>query len=107
MIQFKDGVDWSGADEAVVYASRIAEQIYLRIANVPLVITSIRDGEHSPTGRHPLGKAVDWRVHTIPAGIRPMVLRELRAKLPAPFVVLHEHVGTPNEHFHCHVDYKL
>lgn len=104
MLLIKDGVDWSGVDEMIVYASRVAEGVYQRIANVPVVITSLRDGVHSPGSKHYLGKAVDWRIHTVPVSLRGLLIRELQKALPFPFQILHEKIGTADEHCHAELD---
>ncbi|HRU10063.1 MAG TPA: hypothetical protein P5144_11865 [Thermoanaerobaculia bacterium] len=65
-----------------------------------LVVTSLNDGEHRPGSRHYSGDAVDLRSHNVPPELRAQLAIDLAARLGATFRVLHEAVGTPNEHFH-------
>lgn len=70
-----------------------------------LTITSFRDGVHSgPGDPHPLGEAVDLRVHGLTDDQVRRLLIDLRATLyrvPRRFYVTLEGAGTPDAHIHC------
>ena len=75
-----------------------------------VTITSGCDREHSrnPLSRHYTDEALDLRVHNLAEDARERLRGLLEAVLNHGrehliFRVLHENVGTPNEHLHCQV----
>lgn len=69
-------------------------------------ITSANDSEHMPGSLHYLDRAVDLRLHHVPAHLRAAVVQQLRDRLRPDFDVLWEGQGTPNEHVHVEYDPK-
>lgn len=66
-----------------------------------LVITSGNDSAHKPKSKHYENLAVDVRAKSFPDLItKTRFVDALRKELGPNFTVLHEGVGTPNEHFH-------
>jgi CRISPR/Cas system CMR-associated protein Cmr5 small subunit len=77
-----------------------------------IVITSINDSSHMEGSRHYTGEAVDIRTHNFPDMIAKntfvntllyMLNNNFEASVRDRFSILHESVGTPNEHIHVQV----
>lgn len=76
------------------------------------VVTSVNDGLHAKTSRHYTNEAVDVRAKhfkTLDEKRNYMEILDLflnqdpEALKSSSFVILHEYVGTDNEHFHIQV----
>ena len=66
-----------------------------------LVITSANDSQHKAGSKHYGNLAVDVRSKTFAdVTAKKAFIVALRRELGDAFTVLHECVGTPNEHFH-------
>lgn len=66
-----------------------------------LVITSANDSQHKAGSKHYVNLAVDLRAKSFADLVTKRAFVEaLKGELGANFTVLHENVGTPNEHFH-------
>lgn len=70
---------------------------------ITITITSGSDGQHSPGSQHPKGTAIDIRSHSFSDFSRERFRAAYEAKLGPQFRVLHEYIGTPQEHFHAQV----
>ena len=66
-----------------------------------LVITSANDSTHAENSRHYIDEALDVRSKTFTSESGKAAFRfNLERFLGPKFRVLHEGMGTPNEHFH-------
>lgn len=104
VVNVKDGVQFSiiaPGGFRILYAIDRAAQ-YL---NLPLVITSGTDGEHSgPNDPHHRGEAYDVRSHEFTPDQKQQVLEEILGYLDLDhFYGFLESPGTANEHFHFQV----
>lgn len=104
MTQLKPGVRLKDLQPQVVLAITVAEHIWWHAAQTMLVVTSCNDGEHKADSFHYRGLAVDLRIKTMPEKLRAQAVRQLQDALGAEFDVLHEGVGTDQEHVHCEYD---
>lgn len=74
---------------------------------VPFVITSALDGKHQRGSKHYTGCAFDIRAAGPGrADVTSSMVVALRAALAGEFDVVHESIGTPNEHVHVEWDPK-
>ena len=66
--------------------------VYYQQRQLPLTLTSLTDGKHSKTSRHPLGLAVDIRTRDLPPNIQVVdVAKDLKARLgPHYNLIVHE-----------------
>ena len=113
-VAFKKSVRVEEFTQALAWMLYILEQvsrIHPSFPN-PIVVTSIDDGKHSTNSKHYKGEALDIRTHNFEDTMSKRVfmntyLRELNKHPEAAetdkFIILHESIGTPNEHFHVQV----
>jgi hypothetical protein len=97
MVRLKEGVRVEGVRPETVLAILIAIPIFGKYGS-PLVITSLVDGKHSPTSRHYVGLAVDFRIWYIETH-EQQVTQELQKALGADYSVR-------LEEDHIHVSFK-
>lgn len=60
-MRLKTGVSYVGVQPQIWYAIGVADELHRMIANSPIVVTSLTDGEHNPGSLHPKGLAADLR----------------------------------------------
>ena len=104
MIALKPGVKLTNLTPQVVLAITVAEHIWWNAAQTTLVVTSCNDGQHKDGSLHYSGAAADLRIKTMPEKLRPVAVQQLIAALGPDFDVLHEYIGTANEHAHVEFD---
>ena len=107
MISLKPGVGLDDLCPQMVLAITIAEGVWALLGIGELVVTSVNDGVHAGGARpslHPLGRAADLRTQTLAPGDRAKAAADLAHRLGPEFDVLHEGIGTPNEHIHIQWD---
>jgi hypothetical protein len=113
MVRFKVNVRIKELTPALLWMLTCVSRVSKMHALFPtIVITSINDSKHSENSRHYTDEAIDIRTHNFPNDIVKKIFldtldRELNrnpeaTKLGA-FTLLHESIGTPNEHFHIQV----
>ena len=100
MIRFKDDVSLFGVRPEIVLAIFVAHEVYRDIGK-ELVVTSCRDGKHSPGSRHWIGYAVDLRTRHLTPTEALDVRDELADRLTDEFDVVLE-----SNHLHVEVDPK-
>lgn len=100
MISLKPGTKLTNLQPQIVLAVTVAEHIWWNAAQTTLVITSVNDGKHKDDSFHYRGAAADLRIKTMPVKLRAQAVQQLRSALGAQFDVLHEGIGTDNEHVH-------
>lgn len=113
MLAFKDGVRLnlqSGAIRhlldtlAKVATSSLGRQA---LAYDDITITSGNDGQHSQHSKHYRDEAIDIRTHNLKPAMRERFRAyyesALNATTPGHWRVLHEQVGSANEHLHAQV----
>ena len=112
-MRIKEGVDLSDLQPEMVRACQIIDLIYEE-AGYECWITSGREGGHhgQPVGGddrdpHYLGKAVDFRIHTVPPEARLALVDTIRLALGDRYVVLWENKGTDLEHLHVQAGHVL
>jgi hypothetical protein len=79
MVIYKPGVSGTPSTQ-ISYAISVAERIYAGLG-YDLVVTSLRDGQHSASSLHYSGNAVDLRTNTLNASQRQSVYQAIRAEL--------------------------
>jgi hypothetical protein len=90
----------SGLRPECLFAMSVAKWLcYER--GIEMVITSVAEGQHSPSSRHYTGQAFDMRRHTIPAEWIDDFCVELRKRLGDEFDVVVE-----PSHIHVECDPK-
>lgn len=106
MITFKEPLVRAYQIAPQVFAALAkADGIWISLGAAELVVTSLNDGSHSTGSLHYKGLAADLRTHNLPSPqARVEAWRRLKAALGSAYDVLHEHVGTPNEHVHLEYD---
>ena len=90
-------------ENAMAFHFVVVQQVFSERGHDPM-LTSADDGVHSDQSSHYRQEATDWRVHGIPMDDRVAIVEDLRSRLGPDFGVLHEAVGSPNEHIH--IQYK-
>ena len=100
MLKLKPGVRLLGLASQLVIAAVIVDGVYGSQGVTECWITTGIDGVHKVASDHYRGDALDFRIHNIPQEKRVTILLLLRASLGEDFDVLHEYVGTEQEHFH-------
>lgn len=100
----KEGVDFGPALHPA--GARILDAIKASAGRLDfdIVITSARDGVHSPNSVHYSGEAFDLRTNTLLPSQKAALLTNLQVELyrePRMFFAFLEHPGEPNEHIHC------
>ena len=112
-MRIEEGVELSDLQPEMVHACQIIDLIYEE-AGYECWITSGKDGMHH--GRplegdardpHYLGKAVDFRIHNVPAEARLALVDTIRLALGDRYVVLWENKGTDLEHLHVQAGHVL
>lgn len=100
----KAGVSLRGLQPQALVILQVAEAVY-RGFDVPLVVTSASDGEHSTDSLHYAGLAIDLRTKNIPTvADKGLIRREIAQALGQEFDVLLEYLGAQNEHLHAEYD---
>lgn len=90
-----------GIRPELVLALTIADQVFEDSGVYETVITSLKDGTHSPGSWHYSGWAADLRSKHVGATDRKnIILENLRSTLGAQWEVILESLGKPNEHYH-------
>lgn len=99
----KRGVSIGGCRSDILLALIAIEPIYKK-RSLDLVVTSGSENyKHSAhRSAHYRGDAADIRSKNIPKADRPNVLMAIKRKLGLDYVVIHEGIGKPWEHFHIH-----
>lgn len=100
MIQLKAGVKLASLTPQILLAVQAAEHIWWNAGQTTLVITSANDSQHKNGSFHFQGRAVDFRIQTMPRKLRDQATRQLREALGSQFDVLHEDPDGPNAHIH-------
>lgn len=100
MLKLKSGVRLHGIASQMILAAIIADGIYTEQGVMECWITTGIDGVHKVASDHYRGDALDFRVHNIPQEKRGLILEAIRVSLGEDYDVLHEYIGTENEHFH-------
>ena len=105
-MSIKPGVKVGGVRSEMVLAALEARAVW-ESHGVRFVITSARDGKHQRGSKHYTGCAFDIRAAGAGrADVTAAMVVELRAALGPEFDVVHESIGTPNEHVHVEWDPK-
>ena len=99
----KRGASIEGCGPEILLAAIKIEPLYAMLS-VDLVITSgSEEYKHSShRSAHYRGDAQDWRIKSIPKQDRKKLLKAIKRKLGPDYVVIHENIGTPQEHIHAH-----
>ena len=99
----KRGASIEGCRPEILLAAIKIESLYAK-HGVDLVITSgSEEYEHDAyRSAHYRGDGQDWRIKSIPKQDRKKLLRAIKRKLGPNYVVIHENIGTPQEHIHAH-----
>ena len=100
-MELKPGVDPTGVQGELLLALIVAERIIERMAGAKLIITSLRDGQHSAGSLHYQGKAADVRTRDIEEKLRAPVAEEIARMLGAKYDVVLE-----GDHLHIEFDPK-
>lgn len=114
-VTFKSNCRFARFTDALDFILGHLNKIMNDIPSIPdLMVTSVNDSEHSrsPLSRHYTDEAVDIRTHNFTdlMQVRTFV-NQISARLNTDpealkancFTVLHESIGTPNEHIHIQV----
>jgi len=100
MIQIKPGVDWSEMDKRLV---RVAEEWHaIQVsrygeAGAVTVVTSCREGVHSPPSFHYVGRAIDFRTRDTPDSEVEEMAALLRGTIGRRYAVV---IKTNPKHLH-------
>jgi hypothetical protein len=86
MLQIKQGVNVQGVSNEILLALMAVESLFDE-EGVDLVITSIRDGEHSRNSKHKLGYAVDIRTRDIAEDRLSLFTQQIRSALTDEYYV--------------------
>jgi len=92
-------------------AAKKMDQISREETNNEIVLTSVIEGKHSDSSLHPKGLAIDVRTWIYTNAEKEVLKRRWNKKLnPAwdydkrkgqrNFIIIHEGIGTKNEHIH-------
>jgi len=104
MIEFKAGVKLKDLQPQMLIALMLIEQEYDKFGTTT-VVTSGNDSTHKVGSKHYEGKALDFRTKNL--GLASQLVQAVKVKLnPLGYDVLHESIGTPNEHMHVEYDPK-
>jgi hypothetical protein len=105
MIRLKMGVRARELKPQTMLAIAVAAGVYESIG-LDLWVTSLNDGTHMGGSKHYSGEAADLRTRGIrEIGENPAnIAAALKVALGPDYDVLHESVGTPNEHIHIEWD---
>jgi len=97
MIRFKDGVSLQGIQPEIVATFNTVEAAF---APKVAVITSAKDGKHKRGSLHFSGNAIDLRVRHLVDGEAVRIHLLIQESLTNEYDVLHEYIGTDDEHIH-------
>lgn len=99
----KDGVSLDivpALDTAILKINKIYQTI-LQDPDYKIVITSANDfNGHKKNSAHYKGEAIDVRIKNIDKDLKNDIVKLTKGILGSNFTVIHEDVGTPNEHLH-------
>lgn len=102
-VKQKDGVNMTVVSEIDTALYEIIE-VYRKILNDPKympLITSANDYiGHSKNSAHYHGKAIDIRIKDLDKAVKKNIIDVIKVTLGNNYTVLHEDVGTANEHLH-------
>ena len=87
MIRFKPNVQLGFVPE-IWGALSIAEDIYDKLAQADVVVTSGREGQHILTSLHQVGRAVDIRIKHLPHNLWETIHQALLTRLPQYVILL-------------------
>jgi hypothetical protein len=101
MIKVKASVEMLGIRPELGLALSIVDSVLENCGVYETVITSLKDGTHTPGSWHYSGWAADLRSkHIGSAPQKTLVLDAMKSALGAQWTVLLENLGKPNEHYH-------
>ena len=90
-----------GIRAEVVLALTMCDQVFEDNGVYEMVITSLKDGTHSPGSWHYSGWAADIRSKNVGSTEhKNIILEKMRSTLGSQWEVILEHLGNPNEHYH-------
>ena len=99
----KDGVSLDivpALDTAILKINKIYQTV-LQDPDYKIVITSANDfNGHKKNSAHYKGEAIDVRIKNIDKDLKNDIVNLTKGILGSNFTVIHEDVGTPNEHLH-------
>ena len=99
---FKDiSVELYGMDIRVLAVLDVLDEIFMNVAGRRAIITSAREGTHSPNSLHYKGRALDLRNRDLSAEQNQRVVNLLRSRLGADWDVVVE-----KDHIHIELDPK-
>lgn len=103
----KAGVTIDVLTPQMVLAADIVWACYAQRGQGRPTITSCNDGVHKgkpvagdSKDPHYVGKALDFSIKLVPLAIRSDLVKDIKFSLGPQFVVLHEAIGSVNEHLH-------
>lgn len=91
---FKEGISLIGVKPETILGIQICDQVYRSQGHV-LFVTSVCDGDHSPSSLHYMGRAFDCRIWGLSPEELTSLVTAIRNVLPKQFVVVLE-----NDHIH-------
>lgn len=99
----KDGVSLDivpALDTAILKINKIYQTV-LQDPDYKVVITSANDfNGHKKNSAHYKGEAIDVRIKNIDKDMKNDIVKLTKGILGSNFTVIHEDIGTPNEHLH-------
>lgn len=99
----KDGVSLDivpALDTAILKINKIYQTV-LQDPDYKVVITSANDfNGHKKNSAHYKGEAIDVRIKNIDKDMKDDIVKLTKGILGQNFTVIHEDIGTPNEHLH-------
>jgi hypothetical protein len=104
MIDIKAGVVFEVLTDEMQEAMRVVQAVWGRMSCPRPAITSAHDGHHVDGSKHYMDQALDFRLRNVPMAAREPAIQAVQAELGSLYTVLHEDVGTPNEHMHVQFD---
>ena len=105
-MSIKPGVDLTGILPEMGIAVSIVMDVARSLA-IPFVITSGRDGKHSPTSLHYSGLALDFRANHVPEPTAVEYGRVVAERLGKQYdVILERDKDGKIDHLHCEFDAK-
>jgi len=112
-VTFKANVRVKRLTPALIWIFEVLDRIQNLYSDIPeLVITSVNDSNHSPNSRHYKDEAIDIRTHYFKdkkekdrfiSLLDAWLNKDPEALRKNAFTILHESVGTVNEHIHVQV----
>jgi len=97
MLRFKAGVSLQGIQPEIVATFQTVEAAF---APKEAVVTSAKDGRHKRGSLHFSGNAIDLRVRHLVEGEAVRIHLTIKTALTDEYDVLHEYIGTDDEHIH-------